>query len=52
MQLLFFGNALFWASGDNLGLKCPANFCKGVAFTAGVQKKPKRCRALKLAKGP
>ena len=52
MQLQFFVNALFWASGDNLDLKCPANSCKQVAFAAGVQGKPKRSRALKAAKGP
>ena len=38
MQL--FSNALFWASGGNLDLKRPAIFCQGVAFVAGVQKKP------------
>ena len=37
---------------DNLGLKCPADFCKQVVFAAGVQKKPKRCRAIKVARGP
>ena len=42
---------LFWASGDNLGLKCPANSCKQVAYVAGVQENPKSCRALKVAKG-
>ena len=45
-------NALFWASGDNLALKRPANSCKQVAFAAGVQKKPKRCRVLKVANRP
>ena len=50
MQLPIFENALFWASGDNLGLKCPANSCKRVVFEAEVQGKPKRCRALKVAK--
>ena len=29
-NFLFFANALFWASGDNLGLKFPANSCKRV----------------------
>ena len=48
----FFANPLLWASGDNLGLKHPSNSCKQDDFAAGVQKKPKRCRALKLAKGP
>ena len=52
MQLPFFANALFWASGDNLGLERPANSCKQVAYVAGVQGKPKHCRALKVAKGP
>ena len=46
----FFANALFWASGDNLGLKFPANSCKRVAFTAGVQKKLKRSRTLKSSR--
>ena len=48
IQLLFFENALFYVSGDNLDLKRPANSwasSKLVAFVAGVQKKPKRCRA-------
>ena len=49
---LGFANALFWASGDNLGLTCPANSCKQVASAAGDQGKPKHCRALKAAKGP
>ena len=48
----FFANALFRASGDNLGLKHPVNPCKQVVFVTGVQKKPKHCRALKVAKGP
>ena len=52
MQLPTLANALFLASGDNLGLKNPANFCKQVAFAAGVQKKPKDCLSLKVAKGP
>ena len=34
------------------GLKCPANSCKWVAFAVGVQKKPKHCKALKVARGP
>ena len=38
----FFVNALFWAPGDNLGLKHPTNSCKQAAFVAGVQKKPKQ----------
>ena len=42
----FFANALFWASGHNLGLKHPANSCKGVAFAAGAQGKPMHCRAM------
>ena len=42
----FFAYAQFWASGDNLCLKRPANSYKRVA--AGVQKKPKHCRALKV----
>ena len=46
MQLPFFANALFWAWGDNLGLKHPINSCKWVAFPAGVQGKPKCSRAL------
>ena len=41
----------YWAPGDNLGLKRPANSCKLVVFLAGVQGKPKRCRALKVVKG-
>ena len=45
----FFVNPLFWVSGDK---KRPANSCKWVAFAAGVQEKPKCCRALKAAKGP
>ena len=49
-NFLFFANALFWASGDNLGLKFPANSCKRVAFTAGVQKKLKRSRTLKSSR--
>ena len=52
MQLPFFANALFWAPGNNLGLKRPANSCNRVAFATGVQGKPKHCRALKVAKGP
>ena len=32
----FFANALFWASGDSMGLEHSANFCKQVAFAAGV----------------
>ena len=52
MQLPFFTNALFWMSGDNLGLKRPANSCKRVAFAAGVREKPKHCRTRKAAKGP
>ena len=36
MQFLFFANALFWASGDSMGLEHSANFCKQVAFAAGV----------------
>ena len=35
-----------WASSDNLELKRRANPCKQAAFAAGVQGKPKRCRAL------
>ena len=46
VQLLLFINALLWVSDVNLGLKCQANFYKRAAFAAGVQKKPKRCRAL------
>ena len=49
-NLRFFTNVLFWVSGYNLGLKHPANSCKQVAFAAGVQKEPKCCRALKVAK--
>ena len=46
-----FANALFWALGDNLGLKHPVNSCNRVAFAAKVQKKKlKCCRALKVAK--
>ena len=52
MQLLFFTNTLFWVSGDNMGLKDPANSCKQVAFSTGVQGKSKRCRALKVVEGP
>ena len=52
MQPLFFANALFWASGHDLGLKQPENSCKQIAFAAGVQKEPKYCRAFKVAKGP
>ena len=52
MQFPFFANTLFWASDDNLWLKHPANCCNRVAFAAGVQKKPKRCKALKVAKRP
>ena len=52
MQLLVFANALFWASGDNLGLKGPASSSKQLAFAAGVQGKLKLCRALKVAWGP
>ena len=47
---VFFAKDLFWTSGDNLGLKYPAKSCKRVAFAAGIQKKLKRCRALKVAK--
>ena len=47
----FLRMSYFGASGDNLGLKHPAN-CKQVVFAAVVQKKPKRCRALKAAKRP
>ena len=36
MELPFFANALFWVSGDNLGLKRPANSCNQVIFAAGV----------------
>ena len=32
IQLLFFASVQFWASGDNLGLKRAANYCKRVAF--------------------
>ena len=39
-------------AGYNLGLKHPVNSCKQVAFVAGVQKKPKCCTGLKVAKGP
>ena len=39
----FFAYALFRVLVDNLGLKRPANSCKGVAFAAGVQKEPKCC---------
>ena len=35
MQLLFFANALFWVSGDNLGLKHPTNSSKWVTFSWG-----------------
>ena len=52
MQLPFFANALFLTSGDSLGLKHVASPCKRIAFAAEVQKKPKRCRAFKVAKGP
>ena len=52
MELPFFANALFWASGDSLGLKHVASPCKQISFAAEVQKKPKRCTALKVAKGP
>ena len=51
MSLPVFANALFWASGDNVGLNSPTNSCNRVALAAGVQKKPKRCRALKVTKG-
>ena len=51
MQLSFFANGLLWASAVNLGLKRPASSCKQVVFAAGVQKKPKRLRVLKVAKG-
>ena len=40
----FFANALFSASGDNLGLKRTSNSCKQVASAAEFQKKPKCCR--------
>ena len=52
MQLPFFANVLFWASGNNLNLKHPNNSCKNVAFAAGVQWKPKLCRALKVVRRP
>ena len=48
----FFANALFWASGNNLGLKHPANSCNRFSYAAGVQVKPKCCRALEVAKWP
>ena len=50
MQFLFFANALFWVSGDNLAWRCSANSCNQFAFAAGVQGKPRCCRALKVAK--
>ena len=34
---VFFSDALFWESGDNLDLKRTANSCKRVAFAAGIQ---------------
>ena len=40
----FFANALFSASGDNLGLKRTSNSCKQVASAAEAHKKPKCCR--------
>ena len=52
MQLPFFENALFWVSGDNLGLKHPASSCQQIASAAGVQKKLKCCGAFKVGKGP
>ena len=52
MQLPFFGNSLFWASGDNLCLNHAGNFWMPVAFAAGVKGKPKHCKTLKVAKGP
>ena len=52
MSLPFCANALFWALGHNLGLKRPAKSCKQIAFGAGVQKKPRLCRALKGFKRP
>ena len=52
MQLPFYANALFWELSDNLGVKPPANSCERVAFSAGVQGKPKRCRTFKGAKEP
>ena len=45
LQHSTFVTNLFWASGDNLGLKQPANFSKQVVFAPGVQKKLKCCRA-------
>ena len=52
MQLWVFANTLFWASGDNLGLKRPAKSYQRVSFAAEIQEKPKRCIALKIVKGP
>ena len=52
MQLRVYANTLFWVSGDNLGLKRPAKSYQRVAFAAEIQKKPKRCIALKVVKGP
>ena len=50
MQLPFFANILFWVSGDNVVLKHPVNSYKLVVFAAEVQKNPKHCKALKVAK--
>ena len=52
MQFPFFANGLFWASRDNLNLKRVANHCKQVVFAAGARGKTKRCRAVKVVKGP
>ena len=40
MQSPFFANTLFWATGENRGMKLAANSCKQVAFAAWVQVKP------------
>ena len=40
MQLPFITNALFWASGDNLGLKLPTNSFKRVADPTLVSELP------------
>ena len=52
MQFPFFANGLFWASRDNLSLKRLANHRSQVVFAAGARGKPKRCRAVKVVKGP
>ena len=46
LQIPYFGRQV------TMWLKHPASSCNRVAFAAGVQKKPKRCKALKVAKRP